>query len=750
MGFKKNIIKGLLVGACLLMPASLAYAGTTELLNVDFEGITYDEFKDLDAVTIRPGISTDNLTIGEESKGNQAFRIYRTESEVKENTTQEGFNYKLPQTLTSGKVNVSFKIKAENVFRSRWRDLGSAMTSGGKRNLFLFTYSQWAWAQSTGSAYWNSTISTPDVWYEVKYEIDLDTKNVVIGAGKVGTTIQTKEKTSSGGDFDSLEFTIGKQHNSWTEYGSTGNIVYWIDDIKVMVSGVNVLSTSVDGKEDNAPVDEALKVAFDEIIDDGKLTSDIFVLKNGEETLSVNIKKESDKVVAIEPVDGFQYGKEYNFTVKTGKLSQSGGVDFEKTFKTPSIIDCDIENGKRYNEGFLPTLNKVNGITYSADVSVDNGEIFGYDFETPFTSAGMYKLNITAEDSNGKTQNNEYNFEVISAVAPIIEGDVVIEGEPVIGSTLSAKYEFKDENGDEQDLEKTVHKWIRISKDGTETIVAENAKEYILTEDDQNSYIKFIVIPFSKTEPYEGQVYESGEFTSAMNPVADKIVISGDVAEGSELTVAYEYFDENGDEEIKDGDGKSVITWYASKNKDGGFEKIGEGEKYVLTENENDCWIKVGIIPKNAGSGNQDKEFLSESLAGAFRPIVHNVNIQGTLKSGNVVGVSYQFNDYNNDSEGETVIEWYVDDELVSNSESYKIATTDKGKKIYVTVTPVSETAPFKGETVKSEVLKIASKSNQSYSSGGGGGGGSSIPVIKPDDNKPAEDNKTENNEEIN
>ena len=130
MGFKKNIIKGLLVGACLLMPASLAYAGTTELLNVDFEGITYDEFKDLDAVTIRPGISTDNLTIGEESKGNQAFRIYRTESEVKENTTQVGFNYKLPQTLTSGKVNVSFKIKAENVFRSRWRDLGSAMTSG--------------------------------------------------------------------------------------------------------------------------------------------------------------------------------------------------------------------------------------------------------------------------------------------------------------------------------------------------------------------------------------------------------------------------------------------------------------------------------------------------------------------------------------------------------------------------------------------------------------------------------------------
>ena len=751
MKFAKNIVKGLLVIACLMMPSYFVYAGTTEVLNVDFEGITYDEFKELDAVTIRQGISTDNLTIGEESPGNQAFRIYRTEAEVIENTTSLGFNYKLPVTLTTGKVNVSFKIKAENVYRSRWRDLGSAMTSGGKRNLFLFTYSRWAWAQSTGSGYWNSVIETPDVWYEVKYEIDLDTQNVVVGAGKIGTTIQTKEKTCSGGDFASLEFTIGKQHNSWTASGTEGDIIYWIDDIKVMVSGVNVLSTSVDGREDNAPVDEALKVTFDEIIDDGNLNSDIFILKSGEETVLANISKESDKVIKIEPVDGFQYNKEYALTVKTGELSQSGGLDFEKIFKTPSVIDCNIENGKRYNEGFLPVLNEINGITYKAEFSVDDGEYVEYDFLTPFTTVGIYKLKITAEDENGKKQVNEYNFEVITSVAPIIEGDVIIEGEPVIGKKLIAVYEFKDENDDEQDLEKTVHKWIRIEKDGTEKVIAENTKEYILAEDDQDAYIKFTVIPYSDKAPYEGLQYESERFTCPMNPVADKITISGDITEGSELTVSYEYTDENGDEEIKDGDGKTVIIWYSSKDKESDFEKIGEGEKYILTDKENDCWIKVGIIPKNYGSGRQDREFISESFAGAFSPAAENVKIPGTLKSGNVVGVSYQFSDYNNDSEGETVIEWYVDDELVSSDDSYKIISADKGKKIYVTVTPVSKTAPFKGETVKSEVLRITSTSNESYSSGGGkGGGGSSVtnPVIKPDNNKPSEDNKSENKEE--
>ena len=101
MGFKKNLLKGLLVSACLLLPTSLTYAGTTEILNVDFEGMTYDEFKNLDVVTIRPGISTDNLTIGEESAGNQAFRIYRTEAEVLEKALNSTTKIVAPDAATA-------------------------------------------------------------------------------------------------------------------------------------------------------------------------------------------------------------------------------------------------------------------------------------------------------------------------------------------------------------------------------------------------------------------------------------------------------------------------------------------------------------------------------------------------------------------------------------------------------------------------------------------------------------------------
>ncbi len=726
----------------ILMSISAVFAANTEILKVDFENVSYENFQKLDSVTIKPGIASDELSIEEESNGNMAFRINREASEVEDNTTQLGFNYKLPVTLTSGKVNVSFKIKAENIYRSRWRDLGSAMTSEGKRNLFLFTHSTWAWAQSTGSGFWYSNISTPDVWYEVKYELDIDNKSMVVGAGEVGTTISTKEKTCSGGDFASLEFTIGKQHNSWTSSNS-GELIYWIDDIVVTVNAVNVVSTSIDGDETQVTVDKPLDITLDEIISDDKLNDDVFVLKSGKDSLSVNINKKSDKVIEIEPENGFDYNKEYTLIVKTGLLSDVALPDYEKTFKTLSIIDCDIVNDKRYNEGYLPTLNKVSDITYNAEISIDGGEYTAYNFINPFVEEGEYKLKITAEDINGKKQIEEYNFTVIGATAPFVDGEVTITGKPVVRTKLIASYNFKDENEDEQDMGKTVHQWYRVDKEGKQVPVGENSKEYILSEDDEDCYIKFTVIPYSVKEPYEGELFESELFTGPMNPTVSDIKITGDIEEGSELNVTYLHYDENEDTEIKEGHGKTVITWYAvGEDED---KKIGEGETYTLQKNDNDCLIKVGIIPKNNGSGKQDNEFFSGVFSGAFSPVAENVKITGTLKAGNIVGVNYLFTDKNEDKEGSTVIEWYVGGKLVSKEASYKISSSDAGKSIYAAVTPYSTVRPYEGKTVKSSVLTIEKKSNQSYTSGGGGDSSVVAPVIKPDTNN-ADSNNSEQN----
>ena len=739
MNLKKMAIKYILsFSAILMLSATVANAGTTEILKVDFEDISYQEFSELDAVTIKPGISSDELTIGEESPGNQAFKIHRAESEVIENTTPVGFNYKLPVTLTTGKVNVSFKIKAEKVFRSRWRDMGSAMTSTGGRKLFLFTFAQWAWAQSTGGGYWNSTISTPDVWYEVRYELDIDNASMVVGAGKVGTTIQTKEKTCSAGDFASLEFTIGKQHNSWTQLGNAGDIEYWIDDILVTVEGVNVLSTSVDGIEKEVPTDKALEITFDEVIPDEKVNPGVLSLKCGDDTANVIVDKKSDKVITIEPEGGFDYNKEYRLIVKMPELSSVMFANYEKSFKTVSIIDCDIEKGKRYNSGFIPQLNKRQGITYSGVYTVSGGAETEYNFGEALNLAGKYKLTVTATDEKGKSQVSEYEFEIISKVAPIIEGDVTISGEPITGTELTGVYKFLDENDDEQDLEKTVHKWFRIDKEGRKNQIAEKSNKYKLTAEDEDCYIQFTVIPYSKTEPYEGEEYKSELFIGAMNPTASEIKVSGDKTEGSTLAAEYKYYDENEDAEIREGEGKTVISWYSSTSKTEGFQKIGEGETYKLTEKENSRWLKVGIVPKNAGPGRQEDEFFSEVFAGAFAPVAENVKITGTVKAGNLVGVSYQFTDENGDAEEESLIKWYVGGNLVSEDESYTISSSDSGKDLYVTVTPKAKAAPFEGETVKSDVVKVAAKRTESYSSGGGGGGiggGTAVtpPVSKPD-----------------
>lgn len=732
------------IGCCLcsgalMCPAAVGVsAKSTDVLNVDFENISYEEFSNSDAVTIRPGIASDVLSVEEESTGNRAFRIYREAAEVDDNTTPLGFNYKLPLTFTSRKVNVSFKIKAEKTYRSRWRDLGSAMTSQGGRNLFLFTHSMWAWAGSTGAGFWNSNISTPDVWYEVKYELDIDNKSVAVGAGISGSTIAVKNKTCTGGDFASLEFTIGKQHASWTANNS-GDLVYWIDDIKVSADSMNILSASVADNAENVGINNPIEIVFDEKIKDESVSKDKFILSCGGEDIDVSLQKISDTVVTVFPQNGFDYNKRYTLIVKKNVMSQNGTImtkDYVLSFKTASLIDCDIENGKRYNEGFLPDLKRVKDVAYTAELSVNGAEFSAYDFSGGFTESGSYRLRIKAEDENGKTQTEEYNFEIISAVAPIIVGEVKIEGAPVVGGKLSAVYLFKDENGDEQDMKKTVYKWYRVDKSGKEEMLDEGRREYVLRPEDEDCYIKLSVTPFSKAEPCEGETYWSDLFVGPMNPVVSEINKTGEVKEGAELGVVYNYFDENGDEEIRTGDTKTVITWYSSADKNGEFVKIGEGESYTLEEKDNDHWLKIGIVPKNAGSGSQTREFYSDIFAGPFAPCAEDVKITGTVKVGNVVGVSYRFFDNNNDEEKDSIVEWYVGDVLVSKNDSYKISGSDAGKKLYAAVTPMSEQAPFAGKTVKSDIFTIPSKKSESYSSSGSSSKGNSAapPPVKPEE----------------
>ena len=715
-----------------VVPAS---AGSYNLVDLDFEDMTFDDFSSLGNITFNNGVAGDIMNIEEESPGNTAFKLFRKNANVKDSETKLGFTYKLPQTLTSGKVNVSFKIKSENTYRSRWSDLGSTLTSSGGNKVFLFTHSSWVWGMATGGQYWYTDISKSNTWITVNYEIDIPNNKYTAWVEKDGTATSKTTKDCGSGDVSAIKFEIGKRNVSWTSSNdeSGEDLFYWIDDIKVSVNRLAVASSSItDGMED-VPLDMPVIFDFDAPVGGESVNNSNFVIESNGEAVPAEISQVSPSTISVAPQDGFLYNTDYKITVKKDVLSEekeSMAEDYVISFKTVSLIKTDLEEGARYTMGYKPQIEILPGTDYNMEISRDGGEYTAYNGEA-FDETGKYSLRFEGEDAQGRRQEEEISFEVIGAVAPVAQ-EVVISGEPVIGNVLKGDYKYFDENGDEQG--ESTYKWYRSSEiDGAyKEIEGANAKEYVISDADEDSYIKFGVTPVSSKEPYTGEEVLSDAFTGPMNPSVDKITVSGTVAENSELEVSYEYYDENSDEEITEGENASVITWYSSDKKDGTFEKIGTGKKYTLTSEENERWLKVGIIPKNAGSGKQDKEFFSEVFAGASAPVAEDVKIVGNLKAGSVVGVDYKYIDNNSDPQGQTKFEWYVGGKLKSTKESLTIESSDKGEKIYVVVTTVSTVEPCVGKPVSSSVGTISSGSSGSVSSGGRNTGSSSGPAIVP------------------
>lgn len=705
-------------------------AKKSELINVDFEDITLNEFKNSTGVTLFTGTDGDEIDIATENAktGNKAFKIFRKAEKVADADQKNGasdslgFRIKIPDKVEKGVVRVSFKVRTQDgySFRSRWKALGSALTSEEKYKAQIVSHITYAYTSGTTYVVGNMNSNK---WYTVNYDLYIED-------GKVKTGLNadpSKEAPCNAGDFGGLDFIVGYTNPYW-ESCNSGDLFYWVDDIKVSVEKLSVVSSSVADKAENVSIKAPVTIKFDSNVN---ATAENIVLSENSSSVEASVAVSGD-TVSVSPKNGYKYNSEYSITVKKTIASTSGTnmlSDYVLQFKTKSLINTDLKDGERYTEGYVPAFTEEDDVTYTYKITPEGGEEKEYD-KSPLNKIGKYTLKITATDEDNVSEERTISFEIIGAVAPIAE-NVKITGEPIIGKKLTGSYDYKDENGDAEGS--TSFKWYRSkTKDsGFEEIVGETSKEYTLTDADEDAYIKFSVTPVSTNEPYNGEETFSGVFLSAMNPEAKNVKITGDIAEGEELSVSYDYSDENGDKESG-----SVINWYSLKTETAEPKKIATGETYTLKEEDNNCFIKVGVIPKNAGSGKQEKEFFSEIIAGAFAPEVTDVKILGTVKAESSVGVDYKYFDKNGDPQGKCEIRWYVGGVEVSTSEAYTITSKDKGKKIYVEVTPVSSAAPFKGEAVKSAEKTIESKSTTSVSSGGkntgSSGGTSTAPTITP------------------
>ena len=98
-------------------------------------------------------------------------------------------------------------------------------------------------------------------------------------------------------------------------------------------------------------------------------------------------------------------------------------------------------------------------------------------------------------------------------------------------------------------------------------------------------------------------------------------------------------------------------------------------------------------------------------------PVASNVTVTGNPDIGETVTGYYEYDDYENDPEGNSIFAWYRADDADGNGEeqisgedelTYTIGVEDAGKFIAFEVTPVAESGTTPGDPVKSDYVEVA------------------------------------------
>lgn len=731
---------------CLAAVPIMAFA-SDDIITVDFEdcelGVIADTagnhtWKDF-SFTLSDG---DKVEIADDN-GNKALKITKGSQNSDLLITYDF------EKISSGVADISFDIKAAH--HSKWfGNLGTLLTESGSEVGKILTYGSdlYTAIQLSGTTVIQyRTLSNESRYANICHRMDFESSSHTYkpyyydasGNKKSGT----KEGSTSASNVKKIFLSLRNVYlatATWnggakaTEDNPDNNGIYYIDNIKIQKYILKVNSINI--PQTDASIEPSGKITFNTSILKSSFNDQTVKLTSGETEVALN-SAASGKEITFSPVEALEYNAEYTLTVlNTLKANGYGPMteNYVYTFKTESVIPeySDLKSGERYTKGFIPELPEKEGITYAYEA---NGE--PYQKGDAFNDIESVSLKITATNpTNGRSQTKTIDFEILGEVSPEAE-NVKITGEGKIENTLTGSYDFIDLNGDKEG--ESVYKWYRSeTKDGAYSQIENaNGLSYKLTSDDEDCYIKFGVTPVSQKDPNDYKEYLSEAFMSEFNPTATDIKISGTAVTGNTLSASYTYGDLNCDEEAG-----SLFSWYRGKTEDGVYKKIENATEktYTLTADDEDCYIKFGVAPKNNGTGSQDKEFLSEPLKGAFKPVVTDVKVTGTLKSGNSVGASYSYYDENGDEKENCIIEWYIGGSLKATGESYKITSADSGKSLYISVTPVAKNEPKQGEAVKSQTYKIASSSNGSSYTGSSSGG--SFTTNKKNDNVNTETNK--------
>jgi len=753
-------IFSLLLAFSVITPMNLVTTKASEddgiIFSEDFENMEIGSFPSKisgQAVTYYQSASNSPQNVFEIQEDEFGSKAMKFIVNTKTTNTSTTFSIPIGQNLRSGTYEFSFDMRAEHDSRyfSRffqlWNEKSQSEIWGETAVGYIYPLGR----SNQPSAAFNMGGYDKESYFRVKFVFNMNTRKykAYVNDKQIGpeTSLPRAVNSAECGISQIVLYVNNGNYNGKANDGTDVNPgIYWVDNIMIKKNMAEVIDKYPEKDSLDADPEKAAGITLDYDFDESTVTGENVEVYEDDVKLDreeYTVSSDKNKLTVEKACGGFDYNKKYviKFSDKiaiAGKMAdiKPGSLDME--FTTQSVIPDALKDGGKYNSGHKIVIPEKENISYSVFIITDEEE---KEYSGGELEIGEYKVKIKAENTkNGKREEKTYSIEVVGPFAPTAE-NVRIEGAAGTGEVLTGTFEYNDVNGDLPGEHEYVWFKSKNPDKGFEEITGANKSTYTLTEEDENCYIKFGVVPVSTVEPLKGDMVYSEVFTGSFSPVANNLKIDGTVKPGETLTGSYEYFDENGDTEKG-----TEFLWVKDSDIDGEFSealKNQNGKTCMITEEDTDCYIKFAVIPKNDGKSKQENKFYSESILSPFSAVAKEVKIIGEAKVGQTLGASYSFYDANGDKEGRSKIKWYVGGEKVSERETLYLEESYKGKNVYFTVIPVSESFPYDGIESKSETVTVAAKKKVTYGGGGGSTGGG-VSAITPAPDQNAENNKPE------
>ena len=386
-------------------------------------------------------------------------------------------------------------------------------------------------------------------------------------------------------------------------------------------------------------------------------------------------------------------------------------IDIPKSGETKVTLAVDPENPVGDKHG----LDNAS-VEWSLAAPVQGVRIDGDALYVDDTAcAGIAEISANAKAYEGDSGTSKvYRINLIPHDdLSIYVSNVVLRGTVEEDAVLELSYDYRQVLGEADASE---IKWYYGERLDGEFIEIEGAKgtTYKVPEEYIDKFIKAVIYPKSSAGR-EAEPVSSNCVTVPTSPAARNITVSGEMFTGNEISVNYEFYDVNLDDEDKE---KTVIRWQR-KGKNG-FEDIdgADSEKYTLTDADTDAVLRIKVIPVSQNEPNHMEEFFSEEIKGPTAPIATNLKI--TLK-GNTYYGTYDYHHEHSFVEGDSVLTWYVGNAKIGTGAAVK--APDKNTTLTFEVIPKSSKAPETGKAVRASVQITTASTGSSGGSGGSGGG---------------------------